>query len=96
MVAELHTLLPLQHFQQTLMSLYLHSGLTRLPITQMERLLEQYQLHKQLLVIALQRLRLTQALLHLFVEYCLGGIQEPMDQERHTLVAKRDLAITET
>jgi hypothetical protein len=96
MVAELHTLLPLQHFQQTLMSLYLHSGLTRLLITQMELLLEQRQLHKQLLAIAQQRLRLTQAPLHLLVEYCLGGTQELMDQERHTLVAKRDLAITET
>jgi hypothetical protein len=84
------------HFQQMLMSLYLHSGLTRLLITQMERLLEQRQLHKQLLAIALQLLRLTQAPLHLLAEYCLGGIQEPMDQERHTLVAKRDLAITET
>jgi hypothetical protein len=62
----------------------------------MELLLEQRQLHKQLLAIAQQRLRLTQAPLHLLVEYCLGGTQELMDQERHTLVAKRDLAITET
>jgi hypothetical protein len=96
MVAELHTLLPLHHFQQMLMSLYLHSGLTRFLITQMERLLEQRQLHKQLLVTALQLLQSTPAILHLLAEYCLGGIQELMDQEPHTLVAKRDLAITET
>jgi hypothetical protein len=96
MVVELLTRSPLLHFLQMLMSLYLHSGLTRLLITQMERLPEQHQLHKQSLAIAQQLLRLTQAPSHLLAEYSLGGIQEPMDQELHTLVAKRDLAIMET
>jgi hypothetical protein len=96
MVVELLTRWLLHHFLQIQMSLYLHSGLTRLRITLMERLLEQRQPHKQSLAIALQLLRLTQAPLHLLAEYCLDGIQEPMDLGLDTRVAKPDLAITET